>query len=196
MRPAGATSAATRERIRDASARLFAKQGYAATGIREIAAAAGVTSSSLYEHFGSKDDLLVEIMRASIEPLLAVARQLRRAGAPPAERLAALVGQHVRFHVTNPDATLVSDTEVRALEGDRRAAIVALRDQYEREWRLIVAAGARCGAFDVADHAVTARALLALCTGVVAWYRPRGAISVDKLCAMHVTLALSTVRAN
>lgn len=48
----------TRAVILDAALRLFAEQGFAATSIRDIAAAAGLREGSLYYHFDSKAELL------------------------------------------------------------------------------------------------------------------------------------------
>ena len=50
--------AGPRERLLDAADRLFYEQGYAATGINELLAQAGVARASFYTHFPSKDDLI------------------------------------------------------------------------------------------------------------------------------------------
>jgi AcrR family transcriptional regulator len=46
-----------RARIRDAALRLFAEHGIAAVTIRDVAAAAGVSSGLIRHHFGVKEDL-------------------------------------------------------------------------------------------------------------------------------------------
>jgi AcrR family transcriptional regulator len=48
----------TRRRILDCSYELFYRQGFNRVGVDEIAAGAGVTKRTLYDHFPSKDDLL------------------------------------------------------------------------------------------------------------------------------------------
>ena len=55
--------------IEDAAARLFAEQGYAATRLDEIAAAAGVTKPVLYRHFDSKQALYLALLRKHAEQL-------------------------------------------------------------------------------------------------------------------------------
>jgi AcrR family transcriptional regulator len=56
----------TRERIIDSSAELFRKQGYAATGVKQIVTAAQAPFGSLYHFFpGGKEQLGAEAVRTS-----------------------------------------------------------------------------------------------------------------------------------
>ena len=52
----------TKQRILDAAERLIADQGYAATSLRHIIAEAGVNLAAVHYHFGSKEDLLDELI--------------------------------------------------------------------------------------------------------------------------------------
>lgn len=52
----------TRTRILDAAEGLFFQEGIAVTGVDRAASAAGVSIVTLYKHFGSKDNLLREIL--------------------------------------------------------------------------------------------------------------------------------------
>ena len=54
-----------RQKIIDTAARLFYKQGYGNTGINQIIEEAGIAKSSLYQHFQSKEDLLMEYLEQS-----------------------------------------------------------------------------------------------------------------------------------
>jgi AcrR family transcriptional regulator len=58
-----------RDRLARAAVELFDRKGYAATSVREIVAAAGVTKPALYYHFGSKEGLFLAIMRRAVEAL-------------------------------------------------------------------------------------------------------------------------------
>jgi len=52
-----------REQLIQAATRLFAEQGYRATGIDQIAEVAGVTKKTLSHHFRSKDELVLAALR-------------------------------------------------------------------------------------------------------------------------------------
>ena len=56
----------TRERILDAGAELFRRQGYAGTGLKQLVNRAEAPFGSLYHHFpGGKDELTAEVIRRS-----------------------------------------------------------------------------------------------------------------------------------
>jgi TetR/AcrR family fatty acid metabolism transcriptional regulator len=60
-----------RERILDAAVRVFAKKGFHATRVSEVAKAAGVADGTIYLYFKSKDELLVSLFEDRVERLLA-----------------------------------------------------------------------------------------------------------------------------
>jgi AcrR family transcriptional regulator len=69
----------TRERILEVAAKLFAQQGYAGTSVRDIAKELGIANPSIYYHFKSKVEVLVELLSQplrSIESAVADAKEL------------------------------------------------------------------------------------------------------------------------
>lgn len=52
----------TKQRILDTAEKLFGEQGYDATSLRQIIAQAGVNLAAVHYHFGSKEDLLDELV--------------------------------------------------------------------------------------------------------------------------------------
>lgn len=59
-----------REQILEASAHLFASEGFAATSTRDIAERVGIRQASLYYHFKGKDGILDELLQMSVRPSL------------------------------------------------------------------------------------------------------------------------------
>jgi TetR/AcrR family fatty acid metabolism transcriptional regulator len=60
-----------RKRILDAAVRVFARKGFHATRVSEVAKAAGVADGTIYLYFESKDALLVSLFEDRVERLLA-----------------------------------------------------------------------------------------------------------------------------
>ena len=48
----------TRTMLLDAAEELFARKGFSATALEEIAEAAGYTRGAIYAHFGGKEELI------------------------------------------------------------------------------------------------------------------------------------------
>jgi AcrR family transcriptional regulator len=70
-----------RTRLLNAAVRVFDRKGYAAASVREVAELAGVTKPALYYHFGSKEGLLLAILRqAEAQVVSAMDRALARTG--------------------------------------------------------------------------------------------------------------------
>src|SRR3954447_9565529 len=57
----------TRAAVIDAAVRLFAERGFAATSMRDISAACGVSHPLIHHHFGSKEELYAAIKRRMVE---------------------------------------------------------------------------------------------------------------------------------
>jgi TetR/AcrR family transcriptional regulator len=57
----------TRALVIDAAERLFAERGFAATSMRDISAASGVSHPLIHHHFGSKEELYAAVKRRMVE---------------------------------------------------------------------------------------------------------------------------------
>ena len=81
-------AAGTKDRLLAAAAELFAERGFHGTKARDIAARAGVNLAAGHYHYGSKQDLYIEVLRRQFREIRA---ELERRGArPPAADLSRL----------------------------------------------------------------------------------------------------------
>jgi AcrR family transcriptional regulator len=92
---------ALRTQILDAARQLFAKDGYEAVTMREVARRIHYTATALYYHFPDKESLLIELCRRDF---LALAAHLQRIGrsADPVERIRRMGGAYVTFGLEFP----------------------------------------------------------------------------------------------
>lgn len=66
---------ATKEKIHSAAIKLFAKKGFAATGVQDIAESAGISIGLLYRHYKTKDDLFNDLVSYATEGLERIVRR-------------------------------------------------------------------------------------------------------------------------
>ncbi|MET4611819.1 AcrR family transcriptional regulator [Rhodococcus sp. PvR044] len=181
------------EQIRVEAARLFHQRGYGMTAIREIAEAAGISSSTMYHHYRNKQDVLFAISRQFMidfnDALLPVLSDSTR---PPRDRLDDAIGLHLK--ISNE-----RHTELLSIRGNRGAlspvqldTIVGLQATYQRAIRDVVAAiqGQETAPGDVA---ITTMALMDLINGVCQWFDPSGRLSIDEIADHYRHLARSLV---
>ncbi len=186
----------TKEVLRLHARRLFAEHGYEGVSMRDIAGSVGIRQSAIYNHFPSKQHLLVDLMESHMQRLLDAMRGAVGQTGTPAERLTAFARFHVAYHIDQPEDVFLAYMELRSLGEEGRAAIIPLRDTYERTLRDILDAGARDGSFRIAETAVTARALLAMLTGVTVWFRDGGSLDRDAVADAYVQTVLQAVGTN
>ena len=94
--------AATRERLIEAAIELATEGGYDAVGIRPVAARAGVSVPTAYQHVSSKDELLTEALLALGARSTAGVRERTPAGRSPADRLTHVFRRILREAAAKP----------------------------------------------------------------------------------------------
>ncbi len=183
----------TEQRVRAEALRLFATRGFEATGIRDIARAAGISLATLYHYMDTKEDLLMSMLHEGMSALLGLAEAELQGVDDPAAQIAALISVHVHRHGEHRRLHSLSDNEVRvrSLSPDRRAELVALRDAYEAFWLRALRLGVATGRFRVPDAKLAVYALLEMCTGVAHWYRPEGRLSLDEISSAFTEMAFA-----
>jgi len=130
------------------AAELFARRGYTATSMNEVAEACGVSKPSLYHYVSDKHQLLVEIAETHIARLLALVEEVDAARLAPEARLrrlidaflAAYAGSQAEHRVLTEDVRFLNAAErKRVLGGERRVvaafaeAIAAVRPELAQD---------------------------------------------------------------
>lgn len=187
--------AGTDARILQSAVQLFARHGFQATGIRELAEAAEISSAALYHYMGTKEDLLVRIMCDALAAWYEVEEQACSQVDEPPEKLCAFVRAHVICSGLFTLESTVVDTELRSLSETARPQIVALRDRYEVLLNDILSSGMEQGIFEIRDKSLLRLSLLEMCNGVSRWYRHDGRASLEKIADSFADAALAATRA-
>jgi AcrR family transcriptional regulator len=183
----------SRERVLQAAAELFSRQGFDRTSMREVAELSGLGKSSLYHHIPGKQELLGEIVDRAVDQLLAALESESRAELPASERLRRAVHAHVVAYIDHRDSVACFIQEGRALQREQRDAYVAKRDRYEAWFRQIVARGIDDGEFEPTSVKLAVFALLGMCHWVVRWYRPDGEFAPEQIADHFADFAVSAL---
>ncbi len=164
----------TRQALHEAATRLFLTQGYTRTTVAEIAAEAGVSVKTLFNHFAGKEDLILGHRRQRIDVMAhTLADELRHV--PPDEALARAAEHAVSWVMSDSAPSLavnlaqarliLTEPELRArsldllFELERRLAAV-LRDAHPDRFDEVAAAsvvGGLLGALSAAIRAALER---------------------------------------
>lgn len=176
-RKQGSHAGITGPRIEAAARTLFARHGYAAVSMRQIAAEVGVQAGALYAYTPDKQALLFDLMRQHMTDLLAAWEAAARPDAPPAAQLETFTRFHIAYHLERPEEVFIAYMELRNLTPPHFREIEALRRTYENAVEAILSRGRRSGVFRIADTKLATMAVIAMLTGVNTWFRPGGRLS-------------------
>lgn len=192
-RKTGSHSDITGPRVREAALRLFAKHGFAAVSMRQIAKEVGVQAGALYLYTPDKQtllfDLLSDHMREVLDGLAAVEMDDH-----PVAQLEAFARFHIRFHLERRDAVFISYMELRNLSAENFEKLGVMRREYELALERILIAGQEAGEFDVHDTKLTTMALISMLNGVLTWYKPDGRLSLARVEAIYSDMVGKAVR--
>jgi len=156
-----------RDRILRAAVKVFAKNGFYATRVSEVAKAAGVADGTIYLYFDSKDDLLVSLFEDRVSKLLAfMSETLPKLSSAP-ERLRAVIDMQLGLLEGERDlaevVTVIIRQSTRLMKEFAAPKFLAYLDAIAK----IVQEGQAAGDFrpDVSPH-IAARAVFGALDGI------------------------------
>jgi TetR/AcrR family fatty acid metabolism transcriptional regulator len=136
-----------RRQILDAAIRVFARSGFHATRVSDIADEAGVAYGLVYHYFSSKEEVLNELFSERWSLLLAAIEEADAGGATPRAKLEAVAAFIVDSYRHDPELMKVIIVEVtRAANSFGRTHLPEIRRAYDSIAK-IVAEGQEAGAF-------------------------------------------------
>jgi AcrR family transcriptional regulator len=125
---------ARKERILAAAADLIALNGYHTVSMTDLGAAAGITGSAIYRHFGSKSAVLVELFDRVIDALLRDAQETVLKEDDLQKALTHLIAGQVEFVVADRALAQVYHHEVNNLPHEDRRRLRRKQRLYVEEW--------------------------------------------------------------
>src|SRR6218665_1432242 len=187
-----------RRQLMDGAAQLFRSKGFAATGTRDIAAAAGMHSGSPFYHFASKSALLFAVMNEGMASAVQSQQQALAVLAPQAparECLRVLIRHHFEV-LLGPRSSFIAVMlyEWRSLTPVQRRRIALVKDSYEAAWMPALTALGRQGLLQAepgggrGERGVARLFIFGALNWAVQWFAPDKGKSLDELTEQALAL--------
>ncbi len=131
------------QQMLDAAVAAFARRGYRAASMDEIAVAAGVSKPLVYLYLNSKDDLFTACIRREAEALKAAVRASVEVGAPADRQLWSGLLGFFEYTAAHPDGWTILYSQARTVGEPFADEVAAMRAEIVEFVRGLIAAAAR-----------------------------------------------------
>lgn len=175
----------TQQAIVAAAAELFAREGFGATSLDEIAERLGASKASLYYYIKNKEEILrlifLTVLTVSEEPL----REIVESTLSPREKLCRAIEHQTAVAADRSPAMTVFYREQPHLTGPFAQEIILRKKAYERYFEQIIEEGQRAAVFvaDI-DAKIVVFALLGMCNWLSQWYKSGGQYTPQQIAEM------------
>ena len=154
---------------------IFLKKGFQETSMREIAEAAGLGKSTLYDYFKTKDEILVYFFEDQLNDLTEEAQKIAMQNKSADKRLRQIMQMHLEFLQANKNLFMKLSLEAQRLKLESQKQIQEKRHAYQDLIRALIDEGIREGAFRKVDSLLAARILITSMAPAVFTSRPSSA---------------------
>lgn len=176
------TYANDREFILDVTATLMRRDGFEGTTLRQIAEACDMLPGSLHYRYRTKEAILIDLMRLSLERATQAIVEACRGIDDPLEQVRASLRAHLQVLINDSDMVFVLLFEWRALKGKAREEMIQLRDSYEKYWILMIERIAALGLLRKDADPVLLRLIgFGAINWVATWYDKKGPHSLNQI---------------
>jgi AcrR family transcriptional regulator len=180
-----------KDEILEEAARLFAERGYEAVSLLEIAQAVGLSKTTLYHYFASKDEILGTLIATTISQLNEfIAAEIPAEGSPAVKLTAFMEAQAEFFERHIPQFKVLLSQIGNLTDPVARDAAVAWRERYSNNIRRIVEEGVGSGAFASVHPSAVVRTVLGSIYWLARWYQPGGSRSARQIAREYADLIL------
>ena len=186
-------NASKKDVITQQAAALFKTKSYSSTSMRELAEAVGVEAPSLYNHIGSKSELLQAICFKVANAFTSYLDTAETSGANTISMLENIIRFHIRMMLNNFDEVYVANHEWKHLKEPYLSNFLIQRRGYEKRLIALIQAGIAARAFKNNNPYVAVLTILSAVRGLEFWQQHKKNISSQALEDDMVHLLLNGI---
>lgn len=171
----------SKEAILESAAQVIRKKGFHAASMADIAESVPLKKASLYHHFASKQEILLELLNRALEMVSERMMLVMEQDRPADEKLRMAMRSFLRTLSEQGDLVSILLLEHRSLDPEFHSRHIPTRDRFENMWRVLIQEGVESGVFVCEDVALTVRGLMGVMNWTITWYRPGGKLEIDEI---------------
>ena len=179
-----------RQAVLHTAAQLFNERGFHATSLDDIAERLHVTKPTLYYYVKSKDEILLECVRAALGMMQEEIGAVRRAGGRALDQLVACMRSYALI-VTQEFGRCVVRTGEDPLPEPLKRELRSLKAGIDREFRRLIDEAIQEGSIVACDPKMAAFMVAGALSWVARWYRPDGELSPEEIADQGIALLLN-----
>jgi AcrR family transcriptional regulator len=153
---------------------LILKQGFAGSSMQEIADAAGVGKSTLYDYFPTKDYVLLFVFEEELDRFQALAEGIASQAIPLEDKLIKILEAHLYYLLNNKNFFVEISMQMMQLGQAAQQRIMKKRYTYQDLLRGILDQGIQLGLFRPVNTRLATRAMSEAMEVLVYTTRPTG----------------------
>ena len=154
--------------------KVFLKKGFYETSMREIADAAGLGKSTLYDYFKTKDEILIYFFEDQLRNMTQEAQRIALQNLSADKRLREIMEKYLESLLKNKNLFLKLMQESRRLKLKSQKQVQAKRYAYQDLIRALIDEGIREGVFRKVNSLLAARLLISSISSAVYGSRSTG----------------------
>lgn len=164
-------NATRKDLITKKASALFRIRGFNAASMRELAETLGVEAPSLYNHIGSKSELLQAICLKVAGEFTAQLHATESTGLTNIKKIETIIRFHIRMMMDQFDEVFVANHEWKHLKEPFLSDFLNQRRVYEKRLVALIGEGIKLKEFRRTDPYVAALTLLSAVRGLEFWHR-------------------------
>jgi TetR/AcrR family transcriptional regulator, cholesterol catabolism regulator len=174
-------------------ATLIARNGYERTSIRDITRELGMSTSSLYYYFKSKEELLFDLINDAMDRSLATIEDICASNNSSVEKLNEVIRFYTLFYASNKERLYLMVHDVGSLHHSFQQTLIQKARRHAELLKSILKNLKEEGRLKDFDPTVAAYSFYGMIHWLFKWYEPRGPVSPEKLAETFLEIFTSGV---
>ncbi len=171
-----------------AAAKLFREKGFERTTVRDLAAAVGLQSGSLFHHFDSKEAILFEVIEEAMQTSIRRLKESVGTEDPPKLKMKALIRTELENVLGDTrEGLAVAFFEWRGLNKENQLRLKEMYEAYKTIWQNALDEAAAIGCLPI-DANLLRLFLRGALSWSVSWYKKDGDLELENLAEQALNM--------